>query len=47
MVMAVQKNYRIRIRELREDHDLTQTKIAEILPRVGGLYFGLEQQEIG
>lgn len=43
--MAVQKNYRIRIRELREDHDLTQTKIAEILKTTQQVYSRYETGE--
>ncbi|MEA5002938.1 MAG: helix-turn-helix transcriptional regulator [Christensenella sp.] len=41
----MEKTYQIRIRELREDHDLTQAKIAELLKTTQQVYSRYETGE--
>ncbi|WP_066646175.1 helix-turn-helix domain-containing protein [Christensenella timonensis] len=41
----MEKTYRIRIRELREDHDLSQAKVAEVLGTSQQMYSRYETGE--
>ena len=41
----MEKTYRIRIRELREDHDLSQVKVAEVLGTTQQVYSRYETGE--